>query len=260
MKKAISTWVASSVLVLITGAAEAHQIWFEQAPNSSTVTFYYGEYDNNMLEVTPGGMDRFKALQGEWLKKSGVAPLTMNLNRDNFSIKEKPAKGDSLLAVDKKYPIFQVKDEGKTVDAYWTPATRWVSDLSARKPELDLDIVPTGVVRGDQVEFQVSYLKDPLSNVPVTMSSGSGWVLLAKTDGEGKVSFKLPWKDTYVLGIEYRERDGGGERVDVNGTKEKYDILAYSTTLSFRKDSGVAPMMRADASLPASEIARLNKK
>ncbi|WP_122318377.1 DUF4198 domain-containing protein [Pseudomonas cichorii] len=259
MKKTLSTWLAGSALLLAANSVQAHQIWFEQSPDR-TMTFYYGEYDENMLEVTPGGMDRFKALEGQWLSTAGTAPLTMKLHRDHFTVLQKPGKQDSLLAADKQYPIFQVKDEGKTVNAFWTPATRWVSDFSAREPELDLDIVPTGVVNGDQVEFQVFHLHDPLGNVPVKMSSASGWVLQANTDGEGKVSFKLPWKGTYVLGIEYRDRSEGGERAGLDGNKEKYDILAYSSSLSFHKATGLEPLPRADSTLPASEIARLNKK
>ncbi|MFJ4142880.1 DUF4198 domain-containing protein [Pseudomonas sp. NPDC089734] len=259
MKNILSTLLVGSTLLLATHAAQAHQIWFEQSPDRS-MAFYYGEYDENMLEVSPGGMDRFKALQGQWLSAAGTKPLTLTLAHDHFSVAQKPGKDDSFLAADKAYPIFQVKDEGKTVSAYWTPATRWVSDFRAREPELDLDIVPTGVVNGDQVEFQVFYLQDPLGNVPVKMSSASGWILQANTDGEGKVSFKLPWKGTYVLGIEYRDRSESGERVSAEGTREKYDILAYSSSLSFHKDTGIAPLPRAESNLPASEIARLNKK
>ncbi|MBN6712535.1 DUF4198 domain-containing protein [Pseudomonas capsici] len=259
MKKTLSTLLAASALLLAAPAVQAHQIWFEQAPDRS-MTFYYGEYDSNMLEVTPGGMDRFKALEAQWTSASGTVPLKMKLERDHFTVAQKPGKNDSWLAFDKQYPIFQVKDEGKTVSAYWTPATRWVSDFRAREPELDLDIVPTGVVKGDEVEFQVFHLHDPLGNVPVKLSSGSGWVLLATTDGEGKVRFTLPWKGTYVLGIEYRDRSEGGERVGIDGNKEKYDILAYSSSLSFHKATGLAPLPRAESTLPASEIARLNKK
>lgn len=258
MKKVITTFVLGAAAMLGAASVNAHQIWFEQG-NDRTVTLYYGEFDRNMLEVTPGGMDRFKALSAQWLSEGGSKPLPMTLERASFSVADKPGKHDSLLAVDKKYPIFKVRDEGAVVDEYWTPATRWVSDLSARSPELDLDIVPTGVVKGNAVQFQVFYLKEPLTNKPVTMETGSGWDYLGTTDGEGKVSFPLPWRGTYVLGVEYRDRVPG-ERVNTENVTEKYAIKGFSSTLSFYQSTGADPMPRAPSTLPASEIARLNKK
>jgi hypothetical protein len=258
MKKVLSALVIGTVATLGAASVQAHQIWFEQGKDR-TVTLYYGEYDKNMLEVTPGGMDRFKALSGQWVTANGTQPLPMTLQRASFSVGDKPGKDDSLLAVDKKYPIFKVKDEGAVVDTYWTPATRWVSDFRARSPQLDLDIVPTGVVKGDVVQFQVFYMNEPLTNKPVTLSSASGWDNLGTTDGEGKVSFALPWKGTYVLGIEYRDRTSG-ERVNTDNATEKYAIKSFSSTLSFAQTTGVTPLPKAPSTLPASEIARLNKK
>ncbi|WP_321794725.1 DUF4198 domain-containing protein [Caballeronia sp. J97] len=237
---------------------QAHQIWFEPTPDR-TFKLYYGEYDKNMLEVTPGGMDRFKALQGAWVSQKGEQPLDLKLHRDFFSVGQVPAKGDSLIAVDEKYPIFKVRDEGAVVDTHWTVATRWVGDLRKRDPELLLDIVPTGVVDGKRVQFQVFYDKEPLTNKPVTLSSRAGWDYLGTTDGEGKVSFPLPWKGIYVLGVEFRDRVAG-ERVNTENVTEKYAIKSFSSTLSFYQPTGLKPMPQAPSTLPASEIARLNKK
>lgn len=258
MKLAVSTLAFVTASMLCTASASAHQIWFEQSPDR-TMTFYYGEFDRNMLEVTPGGMDRFKALAGQSLSDSGAKPLDMKLQRASFSVAQKPGKGDSFVAVDTRYPIFKVHDDGAAVDSYWTPATRWVGDFSARQPELELDIVPTGVVKGNVAQFQVFYQKEPLTNKPVTLSSWGGWDYLGTTDGEGKVSFALPWKGMYVLGIEYRDRTPG-ERVNTEGVTEKYAVRGFSSSLSFYQPTGAEPMKRAPSTLPASEIARLNAK
>ncbi|KVC69001.1 nickel uptake transporter family protein [Burkholderia ubonensis] len=245
-------------LALLSAGAYAHQIWFEPA-SGNTFKLYYGEYDKNMLEVTPGGMDRFRALKGKLVTKDGEKPLDMTLHRDFFDIAQKAGKDDTLIAVDQKYPIFKLHDEGTVVDTYWTVATRWVGDLRPRTPELDLDIVPTGVVDGNRVQFQVFYQKEPLTNKPVTMSAASGWDYLGTTDGEGKVSFPLPWKGIYVVGVEFRDHTSG-ERVNTENVTEKYAIKSFSSTLAFNQPNGAAPMPRPPSTLPASEIARLNKK
>lgn len=245
-------------LAVATGGACAHQIWFEPT-GGNAFKLYYGEYDRNMLEVTPGGMDRFRALKGKLVTKDGEKPLDMTLHRDFFDVVQKVGKDDTLVAVDQKYPIFKVHDEGAVVDTYWTVATRWVGDLRPRAPELDLDIVPTGVVDGSRAQFQVFYQKEPLTNKPVTMSSASGWDYLGTTDGEGKVSFPLPWKGIYVVGVEFRDRTSG-ERVNTENATEKYAIKSFSSTLAFNQSNGATPLPRAPSTLPASEIARLNKK
>ncbi len=121
MKQVLSALVIGTVATLGAASVQAHQIWFEQGKDR-TVTLYYGEYDKNMLEVTPGGMDRFKALSGQWVTANGTQPLPMTLQRASFSVGDKPGKGDSLLAVDKKYPFFKVKDDQRLSCAF--PATR----------------------------------------------------------------------------------------------------------------------------------------
>ena len=48
--------------LMLANTGQAHQIWYEQLPGQP-LALYYGEYDKNVLEVTPGGLDRFKQLK-----------------------------------------------------------------------------------------------------------------------------------------------------------------------------------------------------
>lgn len=140
---------------LLAGSSEAHQIWYEQPPGQP-LALYYGEYDKNILEVTPGGMDRFQQLKG-WSIGNNSKPLNLTLQRQAFAVAHQAKSDDSLLAQDPHYPIFDLHEADKTLKAHWTPATRWVGDLRARTPELTLDIVPTGLVDGNKAQFQVYY-------------------------------------------------------------------------------------------------------
>lgn len=83
-------------VILLAGSSEAHQIWYEQPPGQS-LSLYYGEYDKNMLEVTPGGMDRFQQLKG-WSVGNISRPLSLTLQRQAFAVAHQGKSDDSLLA------------------------------------------------------------------------------------------------------------------------------------------------------------------
>jgi uncharacterized GH25 family protein len=256
MKTITTTVLLGCGVMLLAASVQAHQIWFEPSQHK-LLALYYGEYDKNMLEVTPGGMDRFKALQ-VWSRRGVQQPLTLTLQRDHFTIEQSPAVQDTLLAADAYYPIFDLHEQGKTLKAYWTPATRWVGDLRARSPELDLDIVPTGVIDGGKAQFQVFFLNKPLAQKTVALETASGEVINQTSDADGKVSFEMPWQGTYVVAAEHKVYTAG-ERTSPQKQLEPYDVRSFSSTLSFYQPGGKTPLPRAPSQLPASEIARLKK-
>ena len=243
--------------LLLASSSEAHQIWFEQPPGQP-LALYYGEYDKNMLEVTPGGMDRFQQLKG-WSNGNTSQPLTLTLQRQAFAVAHQTKTDDSLLAEDSHYPIFDLHEADKTLKAHWTPATRWVGDLRARTPQLTLDIVPTGVADTSKAQFQVFYASKPLSDQDVVLETASGEVFTQRTDATGKVSFDLPWQGTYVVAVEHKDRTPG-ERVSADGKTERFDLKSFSSTLSFYRVQGKPALPRAPSQLPASEVARLKKQ
>ena len=241
---------------MLATASEAHQIWYEQLPGQP-LALYYGEYDKNVLEVTPGGMDRFRQLRA-WSMADRSAPLQLSLQRQAFLLAEQPGQEDSLLAQDLHYPMFDVQEGAKTLKAAWTPATRWVGDLRARSPELTLDIVPTGVADVGGAQFRVFYAGKPLTGQEVVLETASGEVFKQRSDAAGNVSFTLPWQGTYVVAVEYQD-NSPGERLDPAGKPERFDVKRFSSTLSFHRQQGQAALPRAPSQLPASEVARLKK-
>ncbi|QQZ39570.1 DUF4198 domain-containing protein [Pseudomonas sp. SK3(2021)] len=245
--------------LMLASATQAHQIWYEHTPGQP-LTLYYGEYDKNMLEVTPGGLDRFRQLKGWSAANPLPAPaLLLSLQRQSFSVGHQPRADESLLAQDSQYPLFDLHEGGKTLKTHWTPATRWVGDLRARQPELTLDIVPTGVAAAGQAQFQVFYGLKPLAAQEVILETGSGEVFTQTSDQDGKVSFALPWQGTYVVAAEYKDRTPG-TRQGPDSQAEAYDLKSFSSTLSFHQPQGKPPLPRAPATLPASEVARLKKQ
>ena len=160
-----------------------------------------------------------------------------------------PGPGESLVAIDLHYPMFDTKREGKALRTYWIPATRWVSDFSARKPTLPLDIVPTGVVKGQVVQFRIVFQGEPLPGAKITLAVPSGWTRHVTSNIDGLFSLPLPWRGTYVLGT-YHLDESSGQR-----GAEAYQLQGYNTALSFRQARGVAPFAVADKTLPASVLA-----
>ena len=240
---------------LAAGSVQAHQIWFEK--DGKILTFRYGELDVNMHEVSPGGLDRFGKLSATWITRSGEKPLALTKQASSFAVPAVAAKGESFVAIDMDYPMFNTTREGKALRTYWIPATRWVSDFSAQAPTLPLDIVPTGVKGGDNVEFRIVLKGDPLPGVKMALVVPSGWTRYDTSDIDGKFRFALPWRGNYVVGTYYVE-DAVGERVGEKGA-EPYQLRGYNASLSFYKPTGVAPFPVADKTLPASVLAELAK-
>lgn len=231
----------------------AHQTWFEQQGHG--LTFRYGEYDVNMHEVSPGGLDRFGKLEAQWQGKAGSKPLVLSKQEDRLDLPAgfHPEPGDSLVAIDREYPMFNTARDGKSLRTFWVPATRWIGDFSARKPELPLDIVPTGDRRGDAVEFQLSYLGEPLAGETVTLVTASGWSRKAVSDADGRFAFALPWKGDYVLGIYFID-EASGVRKLAGKPDEPYQLEGYNFALSFPVREGLEPLPTAQKTLPASVL------
>jgi hypothetical protein len=251
--------IAGLALLLATAGAQAHQIWFER--EGATLNFRYGELDVNMHEVSPGGLDRFRALSATRLSGAGEQPLALLKKADSFavpSLTKLPGQGEAIIAIDRNYPMFDTQREGKALRTYWIPSTRWVADVQqAYAPKLPLDIVPTGVSQGDQAEFRVVFHDEPLAGVKLALVTPSGWTLQATSDIDGKFRFTLPWQGNYVIGI-YHVDDAAGERKSAQGS-EPYQLEGYNAALSFYKASGLAPLPVAAKTLPASVLAELAK-
>ncbi|MGQ0835285.1 MAG: DUF4198 domain-containing protein [Gammaproteobacteria bacterium] len=245
-------------------AAQGHELWFE--PDGKGMVLFYGDFGVNMHERSPGGNDRWGQLTAIRVTPAGDQPVELTKQHDRFTGVPRLAKGESLVAYDEYYRIFEEKQGDKTVRLRWTPATRFVPDLGARPQKLKLDIVPTGKADGDEVELQVFYQSEPLADVPVHLWSTAGWRMERQTDAEGKVRFPLPWRGQYAaIVLRYRDETPGvrNSAVDPNNpliahpsatSQETYDAWSHTTLLSFEKRTGLPPLARHPVTLPASML------
>lgn len=223
--------LAGAPLLLAT-AAQAHQVWLEQDASGSKL--YFGEFGDNLHEVSPGFLDKVTRVSATVLSPKGEKAVVSKKDRDGITIAGRAGKGESLVAVDLEYPLLENKDGAKTVKTAWTPAARFVPVLGPQQPKLVLDVVPTN----DSGEFQVVYRGAPLSKAEVSLVAVSGWSLSGRTDDKGKVSFRLPWKGTYALLVRHKDATPG-KRTRAGGTDEAYDAASFATTLTFATSTGL---------------------
>jgi len=246
--------LAIGALLLALSSAKAHQFWYEKTGDG--LTFRYGELDQNLHEVSPGGLDRIARLETTWYRADGTGVLELVKRADRLDLPEgvRPGAGDSVVSVDLHYPMFDTARAGKSLRTYWIPATRWVGDFRAREPVLTLDIVPTGEVReGGRHEFMLTYLGEPLAGELVKISTPSGWSRLEATDIDGKFAALFPWRGDYSLNLYFIDEVEGVRRVE-DKADEPYQLEGYNTTLSLHVDDGLDPLPATSKTLPASVL------
>lgn len=214
------------------GLARAHQVWLEQDARSAKL--YFGEFGDNLHEASPGYLDKLTQISAQLVSRGGERSVAAEKERDGFRLAGRAAPGESVVAEDRAYPLMESTEGSKTTRTAWTPAARYVADLSPRTPKLVLDIVPTSP-SGD---FRVYYRNAPLAKAQVTLVAVSGWSLAGTTDAEGKVSFRLPWKGSYALLVRHKDASAG-TRKGAKGENEAFDAASFATTLTFATSEGL---------------------
>jgi len=224
--------LALSCFVALPSAAQAHQVWLEE--HAGGTKFYFGEYADNLHEASPGYLDKITRPTATLVSKQKETPLEGTRSKDGVAFPGKPAKGDAVIALDAAYPMMESKEGDKTVRTAWTPAARYMPELTTAAPKLALDIVPTN----GSGEFQVTFRGAPLPKVEVTLTAVSGWSLKETTDDQGKVSFRLPWKGSYALLVRHKDAKPG-KRKGADGKDEAFDGESFGTTFTFATSTGL---------------------
>lgn len=238
-KPLLPTFLALGALAAAVPAG-AHQIWIEQ--NGRTATLQFGEFGDNLRETTPGLLDKFVAPAARVIGKDGERPLALQKTAAGFVLSGAAAQGESIVAEDAAYAMFDGTHEGKSTRGMWTPAARWVSSLAAQQPALRFDIVPTG--RPGQ--FRVYYKGQPLPKAKVSAVIPNGWKREETADEAGQVQFALPWRGAYVLEAHHLDRQPGERK------GERYDTASFVTSLSFTLAAGL-PALPAGPALAAGK-------
>ncbi|QHI99031.1 DUF4198 domain-containing protein [Xylophilus rhododendri] len=228
-------------VLLVAGGASAHQIWIEQ--DAGGAKLFFGEYGENLREASPGLLDKFGKPVARKISAQGVQSADVAKTASAFTIPLSAAKGESLIAEDATYPMWDIKAPG-TGKGMYLPAARLVTDLSAQKPQLTLDLVPTGVESAEGAQLQAFFQGKPLAKAKVEVVTASGWAQEHHTDADGKLSVSLPWRGTYVL--ELMHNGPAGERAD----GQKFEKASYVTSLTVVREAGLAALPAPPAATP----------
>ncbi|MDR3064740.1 MULTISPECIES: TonB-dependent receptor [Comamonas] len=226
----------TSLLLASLGSAQAHQVWLEN--NGGQAQLFFGEFNDNLRETSPGALDRFLATP-TLVQQSveGTRQVSGQRNATSFSY-DAASQAETLFA-SAAYPLIDRSKRNEPA-LLWVPAARWVAKptqaVAANAQALDL--VPTGTPG----QLMVSFNGMALPNTKVQMVAPSGWSREAQSDEQGKVSFSLPWKGQYVAEVHHSHKQVG----EAQG--KSYGEASYVTTLSFSVEEGMpSPALPASA-------------
>jgi len=211
-------------VMLMASSASAHHLWLES--DSSGAKLYFGEFNENLREASPGLLDRFKPLPEAKAIGTSSQPLKVEKSPGAFVVSGTVGAGDSIVAEQAR--VTERKQGDKPVRTLGRLAARWVPDFAERAPLLTLDVVPTGKAGS----FKVIYDGKPLAKAKLELKAESGWQRELQTDEQGAVTVALPWRGIYVIEIEHVDTKAGGEGAGA------YDRQRFVTSLSFKVAEG----------------------
>lgn len=203
------------------GSAAAHSIWVEREGDGARI--YFGEFDENLREGSPGLLDRLKP-------EAKVAGSDKALKLDKqatFVVVAGPlAKDDSIVA--ENVAITERRGD-KPTKVLNRLGARTVADFKELPAVNTLDIVPAG----KPGQFKVFYQGKPLAKAKAELIAESGWKREFKTDEQGLFEATLPWRGGYVIEVQHIDATPGklGE--------EAYDSVRCASTLFVRVADGL---------------------
>lgn len=224
--------------LMFAGAAHAHQIWLEQTPKAASL--YFGEFDRNLRETSPGLLDKITQANATLSGDKGEQVLNFTRKENALTLPARAAKNQTIYTEDKDFPVSEYKNGELTVRSARILGARLVTSTAAVPPKLTLDLIPNG----KQGEFKVFYKGEPQAKTKVGLIAQSGWTREASTNEQGVVKFDLPWQGTYVLEVRYVDKTPG-ERAG-----KPYDFTNFMTTLSLTQATGIKSLPTTPAEVP----------
>ena len=231
---------AATALMAASGVC-AHQVWIEQ--DAGGARLFFGEFGENLREVSPGLLDKFGKPVVKKVTAQGVQAGEVTKTATAFTTPLRAGKGESLIAEDATYPMWAL-GAGQTGRGMYLPAARLVTDLAAQAPQLTLDLVPTGTETAESTVLQAYFQGKPLAKAKVHVVTASGWEKELHTDADGRITVQLPWSGIYVLELEHTGPAG------VRADGEKFERGSYVTSLTVVRDTGLAALPAPPAAKP----------
>jgi hypothetical protein len=213
--------VAALLSFGLSGAAAGHTIWVEREGEGARI--YFGEFDENLREASPGLLDRLKP---EARIAGSDQALKVDKQAGFFAVVGPVAKDASIVA--ENVAITERRGD-KPTKVLSRLGARYVADFKERPAVNTLDIVPAG----KPGLFKVLYQGQPLAKAKAELIAASGWKREFKTDGQGAFEALVPWRGAYVIEVQHNDATPGklGE--------EAYDSKRFASTLYFRVADGL---------------------
>jgi hypothetical protein len=203
------------------GSAAAHSIWVEREGDGARL--YFGEFDENLREGSPGLLDRLKP---EAKVAGSDKALKLDKQATFFAIAGPLSKDDSIVAENVAVTERRGDKPTKVLNRL---GARTVADFKELPAVNTLDIVPAG----KPGVFKVFYQGKPLAKAKAELIAESGWKRELKTDDQGVFEATLPWRGGYVIEVQHTDATPGklGE--------EAYDSVRCASTLFVRAGDGM---------------------
>jgi hypothetical protein len=212
--------VASFVSLGLIGSAAAHSIWVEREGDGARI--YFGEFDENLREASPGLLDRLKP---EAKVAGSDKALKVDKTAGFFAVAGAVGKDDSIVA--ENVAITERRGD-KPTKVLTRLGARTVADFKEQAPVNTLDIVPAG----KPGLFKVFYQGKPLAKAKAELIAESGWKREFKTDEQGTFEATLPWRGAYVIEVQHTDAAPGKRG------EEAYDSVRCASTLFVRVADG----------------------
>ena len=147
-------------------SASAHHLWLEARRKGAKL--YFGEFDENLREASPGLLDRFKPLpEAKVVGASGAQPLKVESRQPVRADRHDRRRGQHRRGAGERHRA----QAGRAGGAHpGSPCGALVPDFAERAPVLMLDIVPTGTPG----VFKVTYDGKPLPKAKAELIAESG--------------------------------------------------------------------------------------
>jgi hypothetical protein len=227
--RAVSVALMSFGLV---STAAAHSIWVEREGDGAHL--YFGEFDENLREASPGLLDRLKP---EAKVAGSDKALKLDKQATFFAVAGPLAKDDSIVAENVAVTERRGDKPTKVLNRL---GARTVADFKELPAVNTLDIVPAG----KPGQFKVFYQGKPLATAKAELIAESGWKREFKTDEQGLFEAPLPWRGGYVIEVQHTDATPGklGE--------EAYDSVRCASTLFVRVGDGLQGPPQPAATTP----------
>lgn len=206
--RAVTIAIISGVLSF---NASAHALWLEG--DTSAAKLYFGEYNENLREPSPGRLDSIIDPAVTVIDPAGREKSANAIRgSDHFAL----PSGATVLVQALKQPVSEPRGE--------KPAQkRFYYARLGKGGSLPLDIQNSGEL------LHLTFMGKPVAKVEIVIVAPSGWEKHLRTDDNGETSFSLPEAGLYVIEAKYELNKPG----EFEG--KAYAIENHRGTLSLYK-------------------------